>query len=1076
MLKIKEKFTKKNIVKLSVMAVALALLIVGNVVCGIYSGMITMAFGGYKTDFSKDGVKTALAASDELCRQIIEEGAVLLKNENSALPVKDTNKINLFGWGSSSLMYSSRGSGAISSYGKKMVTLTDAFTAEGLEYNESLIKKYVEFCPGSKGATTLIEPDKSFYTKELIDEAKAFSSVAVVVLVRGGGENIGGEIPRTQTKFKYPADETRTYLQTSKEEDDLIEIVKENFERVIVIVNTANIMHLDFADDEKVDSVLFVGTLGQSGAASIPKILKGTVSPSGRTTDTYIYDPTFDPSYANQLRYKDNIQYVEDIYMGYKWFETADKAGFWTSDYAKNKWGITKGYEQVVQYPFGHGLSYTTFEKKITAVSLPENSTLKLDDEIEITVEVTNTGSVSGKDVVELYYTAPYYENGIEKSAVNLADFAKTETLKPGQFQEVKLTVSAYDMASFDCYDKNGNGFKGYELEAGEYFVKIMENAHESSKIAELKYNVAEGGLKFRRDTTTKKPIRPYFTGESAYSGVPIDGSTVGAEKVYLTRSDFAGSFPVSRAAVPTETKLVEQANGYRNELFNITQKPTFGVDSGLRIVTLENGSAASLTDLNGDGGQLKYNDDLAIKLGLDYNAPEWETLLSQLTVDEVCDLVEQAGYKTIALASVGKTFCIDLDGPAGFGTANTSPTFRSEWTGYPGATIIGCTWNKNIALAMGLTQGAEAAQTSVNGWYAPGVNLHRSQYNARNSEYYGEDGVLSGKLAAEVIRGAKTNGLYCYLKHFALSEPGVNAVKLNTWITEQNLRETYLKPFEICVKEGGANAMMSAFNRVGGTWAGASYPLLEKILRVEWGFKGTIVTDWSQGDDYMHPTQGLLAGNDIWLNPATIINAINRSDPTVLTRARNSAKNVLYTYCNTYAYAKTVDKSALTGVVDVGIKSIESTKPWWIAILVAIDVTALAVIVWRCLLIFLPKKPRPGAAAVASVATVGVAAAATVGSADSSARSSAATTALNTATAIAEEKPLVSSASSAHGIEPLKAETPQDKGVVLSEVSARLSALESELKEVKALLLSATDNEKTDGNRGKTKEKKSEK
>ena len=591
-----------------------------------------------------------------------------------------------------------------------------------------------------------------------------------------------------------------------------------------------------------------------------------------------------------------------------------------------------------------------------------------------------------------------------------------------------------------------------------------MENAHESSKIAELKYNVAEGGLKFRRDTTTKKPIRPYFTGESAYSGVPIDGSTVGAEKVYLTRSDFAWSFPVSRAAVPTETKLVEQANGYRNELFNTTQKPAFGVDSGLRIVTLENGSAASLTDLNGDGGKLVYNDDLAIKLGLDYNAPEWETLLSQLTVDEVCDLVEQAGYKTIALASVGKTFCIDLDGPAGFGTANTSPTFRSEWTGYPGATIIGCTWSKNIALAMGLTQGAEAAQTSVNGWYAPGVNLHRSQYNARNSEYYGEDGVLSGKLASEVIRGAKTNGLYCYLKHFALSEPGVNAVKLNTWITEQNLRETYLKPFEICVKEGGANAMMSAFNRVGGTWAGASYPLLEKILRVEWGFKGTIVTDWSQGDDYMHPTQGLLAGNDIWLNPATIINAINRNDPTVLTRARNSAKNVLYTYCNTYAYAKTVDKSTLTGVVDVGIKSVESTKPWWIAILVAIDVTALAVIVWRCLLIFLPKKARPAAAFAGASNSAGtvVGTAASVGSAASSAQSSGAVVADKNTGAIASETPPVSSAASAPVGEPLKAETPQDKSIILSEVSARLSALESELKEVKSLLLSATDkNEK---------------
>lgn len=334
MIKIKEKLTKNNIIKLSIMALAIVLTIAGNIVCGVFSGMITTALGGYKTDFDSEKVKVALAKSDALCREIIEEGTVLLKNDG-ALPVTDTKKFNLFGWGSSSLMYSSRGSGAISSYGKKMVTLTDAFKEEGLEYNTELMDAYKKFSESSKGVTTLVEPDKSFYTKELIDNAKEFSDVAVVVLVRGGGENIGGEIPRTQTKYNYPVDETRTYLQTSTEEDDLIDVVTQNFKRVIVVVNTANIMHLNFADNEKVNSVLFVGTLGQSGAAAIPKILKGTVNPSGKTSDTYIYNPQYDPSYANQLRYKDNIQYVEDIYMGYKWFETADKEGFFEGEYAK---------------------------------------------------------------------------------------------------------------------------------------------------------------------------------------------------------------------------------------------------------------------------------------------------------------------------------------------------------------------------------------------------------------------------------------------------------------------------------------------------------------------------------------------------------------------------------------------------------------------------------------------------------------------------------------------------------------------------------------------------------------------
>ena len=718
-------------------------------------------------------------------------------------------------------------------------------------------------------------------------------------------------------------------------------------------------MHLNCLNDSKVDSAIYVGLTGQSMAAAIPEVLWGytkdkegnktLVSPSGKVTDLYSYEPNTSPSFANHVKDNNHIQYLEDIYYGYKWYETADAEGYW--DNIDNQWG--KGYDGVVQYPFGYGLSYTDFKWEITKLSLDEGSELTKYSEISVEVAVTNIGNYPGKDVVELYVTPPYYEGGIEKAHVNLMAFAKTILLHPNQTQYLTLSFDTYDMASYDCYDKNNNGNARYELDKGIYQVKLMTDSHNLKKCEAnsltienniIEYYVGTDGIHYNMDPSTKQIVKNRMTGDTAYSGVPIDGSTVGAETSYLSRKDNFANFPTSHAKAPTNSSMVNQAATYFNNIYDDATMPTTGVDSGLRLVTKEDGSPASEDDLNGKtGAKLVINEELFKDLA-NYNSATWDTLLDQMSLDELKNLVENSGFKIPAATSIGKPKVLDTDGPAGFNSnvLSVDNNAASQWTAYPSQTLIGCSWDQQIAYRMGLSMGVEAQATGISGWYAPGVNLHRSPYTARNFEYYSEDAVLSGKLAAEVIRGAKTNGLYCYLKHYALSEPGQNPSNLNTWVTEQNLRENYLKPFEIAVKEGESNAIMSAFNRIGGNWAGASYPCLTQILRSEWGFKGTVITDYSAGGAIggMNPRQGVRAGNDMWLNPSTTNNnPLDKTNAVDMYCARKAVKNILFTYVDTYVYAQTHDAGDDDRYsVEVGIKTVTAVFEWWKPVLFTVD------------------------------------------------------------------------------------------------------------------------------------------
>ena len=926
----KSKVKVKHIVLPIVAFLLLCIMIAANIVFTMNAKVIHTYFSGNESN------KTVLSSSesitvlgDALVQEIAADSMVLLRNENNALPLAKDARVNLFGCNSTDLgfMLTGGGSGGTVIPAERRTSLPKALEAEGMEYNETLLQAYANY-QGSYDSdlnasadNRLINPDASFYTDSLINQAKSYSDIAIVTLSRFARENNGGG-----ELLNVGGYNNGTYLELSANERIMMEKVSQNFGTVIVLFNTTNIMECGFLEDYDIDAALFVGLPGQSGARAIPKLLRGDITPSGRTADTYAYDhQTNDPTYANAIYNGSNIHYAEGIYFGYKWYETADVEGYF--DDVSNDYG--SGYDGVVQYPFGYGLSYTTFDWEV--VSVPENTTITDFDDTEyrIQVKVTNTGSAPGKDVVQLYFTPPYYEGGIEKAHVNLLDFVKTDTLYPADYevpagadaedypnsQIVTLSFKGYDMTSYDAYDKNNNDWTGNELDVGDYQVKLMRNAHEQAACENntVTFTVpGEAGDEiiyfFDPSVDNGDVIINRFTGDDAYAGVSIDGSNVYNNISYMSRANDFANFPTTQTGGPNNGTAVNSAANYRNPAYDDQEKPTQGsTATDYKLMTREDGSAPSESDLKGESGTaLIYNDELCHELA-DYDDPKWDDLLDQLTEDEIKRLIGDGGFKTSYAVSVGKPNVVDRDGPAGFNKGVTNPDVEADWTAYPVEALTGCCWNTDLLFSMGRAQGMEAANSdeTIKGWYAPGVNLHRSHYNTRNFEYYSEDGVLSGKLAANLVYGAKTNNLYCYIKHFAASEAGQNPNDKNTWLTEQALRECYLKPFELAVKEGKGNAIMSCFNRVGAVWAGSNYALSTEVLRGEWGFRGTMITDWYQGG-YMDYVRGILAGNDLWLKgnnsgPASF----NFNDPGMAYAARQSAKNILYTFVDTYVTAK---------------------------------------------------------------------------------------------------------------------------------------------------------------------------
>lgn len=957
---------------LSVILVAAAVLI--NSLTASLGSILDVFAGGNKVHVDKALVAQTDEYANQLAQQVELESAVLLQNNGSTLPLSaDVKQINVFGWASTAWLGGGSGSGGVSRVDTDFLAALKAYS---ISYNTELTDMYKDFQNGREYTSTLnswpeqscrlYEPDisdTSYYTAELLANAKSYSNTAIVVLGRISGESNDA----TQEQYKrltkggdIVVDDSRTYLDLSTEEEALLAYVGENYENVVVVLNTANVMALGAIETTPgVDTCLMAGFTGQNGASALPLLLWGEVSPSGKTADTWAYDLTTAASYANtgklgvgaytgtdglypmldtitngnlgesnvhyqQVSY---VDYTEGIYIGYKWYETADAEGFW--DKVSNEYGT--GYNGVVQYPFGYGLSYTGFDWEVVQAPA-EGSALDPNGSVTVTVKVTNTGTVAGRDVVELYYTAPYYQDQIEKAYKELAAFAKTDMLQPGESQELELTFQVEDMASYDAYDANRNGFTGYELDAGDYVLSVSRDAHTVEYVVTC---TLSAGAQFADDPVTGLPVTNKFTGADAMDGVSLDGSDSGQNIIYLTRADFAGTFPqIQTGKTRTMADSVAALNLYTAEMadawIDSSDTPiTTGAANGLKVE--ENGMLT----------------DLGYQLGSDFDDPRWDALLDQLTIDEMYELVVHGYSHNAALDSIGKTYATEVDGPAQFGGF----TGMNAGTGFPSSSTLAQSWNSALAQEEGRTIGAQGAQRGYSGWYAPAMNMHRSPFNGRNYEYYSEDALLSGILCGSTVKGAKESGIYCYIKHFICNdgESYIYRDSVYTWMSEQALREVYLEPFRIVIENYGATGLMSSYNRIGAVWAGGSTALLTGILRNEWGFQGAVITDYSDHHDYMNGDQMLRAGGDLWMDGFGGSLKYETQSNSYQQALRGASKHIIYMYLN--ARAENIDYAKASGNADTQRPLVTSGTPLWKTLVMCVNIVVgvlFALALWR--------------------------------------------------------------------------------------------------------------------------------
>lgn len=955
------KTSKKNpiiqvIVAFLVAAVVVGGLIFGDIMASQNVKLITQYLCGFGIDDDTEEVIEARTKGIAMAQEIEEKGIVLLKNQDKVLPLKN-NKVNVFGWNAcdNGFLYQGGGSGSGSTYNQ--VSFYNGLAEAGVEYNKDLAKAYNdlnefrhnrnEVIPDEIDAFKLYEAPESFYTQERIDQAKNYSDTAVVVIGRRGSE--GFDAPMRQYDKDGRADDSRHYLELTPTEEMLLNIVKNNFGTVIVVLNTASTMELGFLEDEGIDAALSMGLPGNHAASAVGKILLGAITPSGKTVDTYAYDLTTAPTFVNigttgTMQWTDRtdrcyyIDYAENIYVGYRWYETADAEGYWNN--VSNEFG--KGYEGVVQYPFGFGLSYTEFEWDLLEVNVSDKSTLTAESEVTFKVRVTNDGDYPGADVVELYFSRPYYKGEIEKPSIELGDFKKTSVLQPKQYEELTLSVKMSDMASYDCYDSNNNGFIGYEADATtddqKYTISLRTDVHTLKDMrtgsAEFTYDISDGGLKFERDADTGTVITNQFTtftnrvtGASskinepfAKNPVSIDGYDTDAERnqgvKYMSRADFTATYP---------TRTPRRKLGRLNE-------DTWKVTSPF----------VDKSDVMPETESTKTNYTINDLASEPYDSPKWDDLISQLSVSEMMNLIGNGGMQTYRIKSIDKPSTFNFDGPSGINNKVTGQN-DIKTTNYPCETVLAQTWDWKMAYKMGLAVGEEAlAIGGVSGWFAPGANMHRSPFGGRNFEYYSEDDYISGIMAAYEIRGCMEKGLSAYMKHFVANDSDTGRNGEYRWLTEQSLREIYMEPFRIAVKVGKANAIMTSVDRVGSTRAAGSYALLTAVLRDEWGFEGSVETDYYQQRytyDVHDADECIRAGNDQMLyQDGGSWMFDDQKTPTAIIAMQKSSKNILYTYIHTKYVAATE-----TGL-DLGsfIGEANDVFPWWIILVVLINVLAV--------------------------------------------------------------------------------------------------------------------------------------
>ena len=921
------KAKKKMIRAQSGLAILLALTIVINLICtGPMSTMLDLVSGSGTIS------EETSAKATELVNEITAEGVVLAKDEDNVLPVASGSKLNVFGWSSTNPCYGGTGSGALNTAYPVTDLLTGLHDA-GIETNEELSKFYTDYKADrpSVGMVeqdwTLPEPNVNLYTDEMMENAKAFSDTAMVVITRVGGE--GADLPTDMASVvdgswirrvaqAYGSERGTAYyngtyddslnegndwdkgdhfLQLSNREEDLLDLVTSNFDNVILVYNGANAFQMDFLKDyPQIKGVLLCPGTGQSGFEGFGKVVSGEVNPSGRTADTYVSDLTAAPWWNNfgDFKYTNTedlnsdasffdpegatpsfVNYVEGIYVGYKFYETAADEGL-------------INYDDEVVFPFGYGLSYTSFTKEMSSITSDGTN-------LNFTVTVTNTGSAAGKDVVEIYSNPPYTNGGIEKASANLLDFAKTNELAPGESQTMEFSIPVEDLASYD-YQTNGC----YVLEAGDYIISANNDSH---NVADSEtYTVASDIVYNESNKRSSDAVAA--TNEFDFAE---------GEVTYLSRADgFANYAEATAAPANYEMSDADKAvfynahsyteSGYEADDDANAEDITTGAKNGLKLVDLR---------------------------GVDYNDPKWDDLLDQMTIEDMQQTIGFGGYQTAAVSSIEKVRTNDCDGPA---SINNNFTGVGS-VGFPAATLIGMTWSKELAYSFGDSIGEMANEMDTSGWYGPAMNIHRTAFAGRNFEYYSEDGVLSGVMASNAIKGAQDHGVYAYMKHFALNDQEGNRTSMAaTWSNEQAIREIYLRPFEISVKDADCHAVMSSFNYIGNRWAGGCSELLKNVLRGEWGFVGFVETDYFGVYGYMTADQGVRNGSDLMLcttgNDFNTVTVLTNSSKQAL---REASKNILYTVVNSRAYAE---------------ENLNPGMPKWKIIMIGADVIVALLIV----------------------------------------------------------------------------------------------------------------------------------
>ena len=885
----KQNAAEKRRGKKVVTCILLAIIIAANGAIYALNNIINQHFSCVKVN--DVAVDDATTASKDITTRIEEEGIVLLENKDNALPLNTEKnaKVNVFGQSSTAIVYGGAGSGA--SDETNNVTLQEGLKQAGFEVNDDLTKFYEDHKTKKKGQNVfnlkggdynINEPATSEYSDKLISDAKKFSDTAIVVFSRNGGE--GGDLPMDMASYTG-GDAGKHYLELQSCEQEMLSMVEKNFEHVIVLVNSSNAMELGFLEDKNVDAALWIGGPGSTGCVAVGEVLSGAINPSGRLVDTYAYDLTTAPAYYNagDFTYTSNgedtsehyVEYAEGIYVGYRYYETR---------YVDNATGKCDedAYGKVVQYPFGYGLSYTSFEQKITHHEVK-------DGKINIEIEVKNTGKVAGKDVAQVYVTAPYTNGGIEKSFVELEGFAKTGMIEPGKSEKVTVSFDVEDMAAYDYVDQGC-----YVLEKGTYEIKLMNNAHDV--LDSFTYDV-EDTIVYNEDNA-----------RSSDKTAAVNTFDFAAGDVnYVSRSDWEGTLPTERVEKKEATaEILDQLNLENiNKLYvnpsNEGDKITTGADNGLTL------------------------SDMA---GVPYDDEKWDKLLDELSVDEMAKLMSYGGFSTVEIASIDKVATIDIDGPAGL-NALTSDISGVQ---FPSEAVIGSTYNVDLVDEMGQTYAQEANAHGVVGLYAPGLNIHRTPFSGRNFEYYSEDPVLNGKLGAAMTRGCNSMGVYCYPKHFALNDQETNRSGVCVWSNEQAMREIYLKAFEIVAKEGNNHGLMSSYNRIGTVWSGGCEALLTDVLRGEWGFEGAVATDYANAK-LLNADQALMAGGDLMLS-TTGVALSERVTGSVegQQKLRQAAKDVLYMVVNSRAY---------TDPVEMGF-------PYWILAQVALNIVLMLLVVLR--------------------------------------------------------------------------------------------------------------------------------